>query len=216
MKHQIAPSILNSNFLRLGDVISMLNESEADLIHLDIMDGVFVPNLTFGFPVIRQIHSAAKKPLDVHLMIVDPDRYIERFREAGADILTVHYEACEDLESTLGKISREGMKASVSVKPATDVAVLKPFLHLLDMVLIMTVEPGYGGQSFIEASYDKVRKLKKMINDANSGTLIEVDGGVDKENLGKLKEAGVDVFVVGTSIFRAEDPRKMISELKAI
>jgi ribulose-phosphate 3-epimerase len=214
MDHQIAPSILNSDFLNLSKVIEMLNSSDADLIHLDIMDGVFVPNLTFGFPVIKQIKNAAKKPLDVHLMIVEPERYIQRFREAGADILTVHYEACKDLKQCLKDIRSLGMKASVSLKPATDVSVLESFLPYLDMVLIMTVEPGYGGQSFIEASYEKIRKLKKMITKAGYPTLIEVDGGVGKNNLLKLKESGVDVFVVGTSIFQAEDPPMMIRELK--
>lgn len=216
MAHLIAPSILNSDFLNLAEVIKMLNKSEADLIHLDIMDGVFVPNLTIGFPVIEQIKAAAKKPLDVHLMIVEPERYIERFRDAGADYLTVHVEACKDLEATLKEISSLGMKASVSVKPATDVDVLQPFLHLLDMVLIMTVEPGYGGQSFIESSYDKVRKLSGLIKEAGTSTLIEVDGGVGKDNLVQLREAGVDVFVIGTSIFRAGDPEAMIRELKAM
>ena len=200
--HQIAPSILNADFMKMGEVIRMLNSSEADLIHLDIMDGMFVPNLTFGFPIISQIKSVAEKPLDVHLMIADPDRYIERFRESGADWLTVHYEACEDLDSTLEKIRDNGMKVSVSIKPGTAVDVLKPYLDKLDMVLLMTVEPGYGGQKFIDASYDRIRELKKYITEAGSGTLIEVDGGVGPNNLGALKDAGVDVFVVGTTIFR--------------
>jgi ribulose-phosphate 3-epimerase len=216
MSHQISPSILNSDFLNLGSSINMLNDSEADLIHLDIMDGVFVPNLSFGFPIISQIKTAAKKPLDVHLMIVEPERYIERYKESGADILTVHFEACADLESALLKIRELGMKASVSVKPATAVDVLSPYLHLLDMVLIMTVEPGYGGQSFIESSFEKVRTLKKMILDAGTNTLIEVDGGVSQDNLGALRDAGVDVFVVGTSIFKADDPAQMIHDLKSL
>ena len=215
MSHQIAPSILNADFLRLGEIIEMLNESDADLIHLDIMDGVFVPNLSFGFPIISQIKSKAMKPLDVHLMIVEPERYISRFKDAGADILTLHIEACRDLESVLKEIRSLGMKASVSIKPATSVDVLKPYLHLLDMVLIMTVEPGYGGQSFIEGSYDKIRRLRQLITEAQSSTLIEVDGGAGLSNLQDLKEAGVDVFVVGTSIFRADDPKGMIRELKA-
>ncbi len=214
MSHQIAPSILNSNFLRLHDVITMLNNSEADLIHLDIMDGVFVPNLSFGFPVISQINAIAEKPLDVHLMTVKPERYLERYKEAGADILTVHYEACDDLEKTLKEITALGMKASVSLKPATSVEVLRPFLAYLDMVLIMTVEPGYGGQSFMEESYERIKTLRRMISEAGSGTLIEVDGGVGSQNLVQLREAGVDVFVIGTSIFRAEDPAAMIRELK--
>ncbi len=216
MSHQIAPSILNSNFLRLHDVITMLNNSEADLIHLDIMDGVFVPNLSFGFPVISQINSIAAKPLDVHLMTVKPERYHERYKEAGADILTVHYEACDDLEKTLREITALGMKASVSLKPATSVEVLNPFLEYLDMVLIMTVEPGYGGQSFMEGSYERIAQLRRMISKAGSETLIEVDGGVGKQNLQQLKDAGADVFVIGTSIFRANDPAAMIRELKQL
>ena len=216
MNHQIAPSILNADFMKLHEVITMLNGSEADLIHLDIMDGVFVPNLSFGFPVISQINAIATKPLDVHLMTVEPERYLERYRDAGANILTVHYEACKDLRQTLKDIKALGMKASVSLKPATDVAVLEPFLEQLDMVLIMTVEPGYGGQSFMEGSYDRLRKLRQMINEAGTGTLIEVDGGVGKQNLVQLGDAGVDVFVIGTSVFRADDPQAMISELKAM
>lgn len=192
----------------------MLNESQADMIHLDIMDGVFVPNLSFGFPIIKQIKSVAGKPLDVHLMIADPNRYIERYRESGADYLTVHYEVCEDLAATLKRISGAGMKASVSVKPKTDVALLKPFLEYLDMVLIMTVEPGYGGQEFIETSFEKIRLLRKLIDEAGTGTLIEVDGGIGMDNLEQLRDAGANVFVIGTSIFSAENPLKMISELK--
>jgi ribulose-phosphate 3-epimerase len=192
MSHQISPSILNSDFLDLGSSIKMLNDSQADLIHLDIMDGVFVPNLSFGFPIISQIKTAAKKPLDVHLMII------------------------ADLKSTLIKIRELGMKASVSVKPATPVDVLSPYLNILDMVLIMSVEPGYGGQSFMESSYDRVKELKKMILDAGTNTLIEVDGGVSLNNLGSLRDAGVDVFVVGTSIFKADDPKEMIEKLTNI
>jgi ribulose-phosphate 3-epimerase len=214
MKHQIAPSILNADFLRLAEVITMLNKSEADLIHLDIMDGVFVPNLSFGFPIISQINEMAEKPLDVHLMITEPDRYLERFRDAGADLLTVHYEACQDLHATLKEISGLGMKASVSIKPGTDVSVLQPYLPNLDMVLIMTVEPGYGGQSFMEESYGRVRQLNEMIREAGTHTLIEVDGGISMQNLLDLKDAGASVFVIGTSIFRADDPAAMISELK--
>lgn len=214
MKHQIAPSILNADFLRLAEVITMLNESEADLIHLDIMDGVFVPNLSFGFPIISQINKMAKKPLDVHLMITEPERYLERFRDAGADLLTVHYEACKDLHVTLKEISGLGMKASVSLKPGTDVSVLQPYLPNLDMVLIMTVEPGYGGQSFMEKSYTRVQQLSEMIREARTHTVIEVDGGISKDNLHDLKDVGASVFVIGTSIFRAGNPAAMISELK--
>jgi len=210
----IAPSILNADFLHLADVLEMLNESEAELIHLDIMDGRFVPNLTFGFPIIKQIKSAAKKPLDVHLMIVEPDKYLKEFRDAGADILTVHYEACENLHKTIDRIIELGMKPSVSVKPQTEVAVLEPYLKSLNMVLIMSVNPGYGGQKFMEDSYERIRELKKMITAAGSDTLIQVDGGVSKDNITQLSEAGVDVFVVGSAVFRADDPKEMIKELK--
>lgn len=192
----------------------MLNASEADLLHLDIMDGVFVPNLTFGFPIIRQIKSVAKKPLDVHLMIVDPDRYLEAYRDAGADWLTVHYETCPHLHRTIQKIAELGMKPAVSLNPHTDVALLEPVLGDLNMVLIMTVNPGFGGQKFIQSSYDKIRKLKKMITERGHDTLIQIDGGVNEENIGALIEAGVDVFVVGNTIFAADQPREMIKRLK--
>jgi ribulose-phosphate 3-epimerase len=216
MSHLIAPSILNADFLHLQDILEMLNKSEADYIHLDIMDGRFVPNLTFGFPIIKQINKVATKPLDVHLMIVKPDQYLKEFRDVGADILTVHYEACEDLTKTLREIKSLGMKASASVKPGTAVSVLKPYLAQLDMILIMTVEPGYGGQAFMEESYERVRELKVMIEEAGTDTLIEVDGGVGTENIGQLIEAGVDVFVVGSTIFRADDPEGMIRKLKGV
>lgn len=214
MTHMIAPSILNADFLHLNDVLEMINQSEADYFHLDIMDGRFVPNLTFGFPIISQINKVAKKPLDVHLMIDEPEKYLKEFRDAGADILTVHYEACKDLEKTLKEIRALGMKASVSVKPGTAVSVLRPYLGLLDMVLIMSVEPGYGGQSFMEESYDRVRELKAMIEEAGHAILIEIDGGIGLQNISQLIAAGVDIFVVGSTIFRAEDPQGMIAELK--
>ncbi len=213
-KHLIAPSILTADFLHLESEIEMLNSSDADLLHLDIMDGVFVPNLTFGFPVIRQINSVAKKPLDVHLMIVDPDRYLEAYREAGADWLTVHYEACTHLHRTIHRIIELGMKPAVSLNPHTDVALLENVLPDLNMVLIMSVNPGFGGQKFIEQSYTKIRKLKKMITEAGAETLIQVDGGVTEANIGTLIEAGVDVFVVGNTIFSASDPLQVITNLK--
>ena len=213
-KHLISPSILTADFLHLESEIEMINQSEADLLHLDIMDGVFVPNLTFGFPVIRQIKKVAKKPLDVHLMIVDPDRYLEAYRDAGADWLTVHYETCTHLHRTIQRINELGMKPAVSLNPHTDVSLLEPILPDLNMVLIMTVNPGFGGQKFIEGSWDKIRKLKKMIKDAGTETLIQVDGGVTEENIGALIKAGVDVFVVGNTIFSAEDPLQMTSNLK--
>jgi len=213
-KHLIAPSILTADFLHLESEIGMVNRSEADLLHLDIMDGVFVPNLTFGFPVISQIKSVAEKPLDVHLMIVNAENYLEEYRDAGADGLTVHYEACTHLHRTIHRIKELGMKPAVSLNPHTDVAVLENVLPDLNMVLVMTVNPGFGGQKFIENSYKKIRKLKKMIRDAGAETLIQVDGGVREDNIGTLIEAGVDVFVVGNTIFSANDPIKMISKLK--
>jgi len=213
-KHLIAPSILTADFLHLEREIEMVNQSEADLLHLDIMDGVFVPNLTFGFPVIRQIKSVSKLPLDVHLMIVDPDRYLEQYRDAGADWLTVHYETCEHLHRTIQRIKELGMKPAVSLNPHTDVALLEPVLGDLNMVLVMTVNPGFGGQTFIEASYTKIRKLRQMISEAGSETLIQVDGGVTENNIAELITAGVDVFVVGNTVFSAADPVQMIKNLK--
>ena len=213
-QHLISPSILTADFLHLESEIEMVNQSEADLLHLDIMDGVFVPNLSFGFPVIRQIKKVSSKPLDVHLMIVDPDRYLEAYRDAGADWLTVHYETCTHLHRTIQRIKELGMKPAVSLNPHTDVSLLEPILPDLNMVLIMTVNPGFGGQKFIEGSWDKIRKLKKMIRDAGAKTLIQVDGGVTEENIGALIKAGVDVFVVGNTIFSAEDPLLVTSNLK--
>ena len=213
-RHLISPSILTADFLHLEREIEMINASEADLLHLDIMDGVFVPNLTFGFPVIRQIKSVAKKPLDVHLMIVDPDRYLEAYRDAGADWLTVHYETCTHLHRTIQKITELGMKPAVSVNPHTDVSLLEPILGDLNMVLIMTVNPGFGGQKFIQASYDKIRKLKQMITKGGYETLIQIDGGLTLENIDGLIDVGVDVFVVGNTIFAGENPTEVIQELK--
>jgi len=213
-RHLIFPSILTADFLHLEQEIEMINRSEADLIHLDIMDGVFVPNLTFGFPVIRQIKSVSRKPLDVHLMIADPDRYLKAYRDAGADWLTVHYETCPHLHRTIQEIRELGMKPAVCVNPHTDVGLLEPVLPDLNMVLVMTVNPGFGGQQFIEGSYRKIRKLRAMIDKAGCETLIQVDGGITVENIGTLIEAGVDVFVVGNTVFSAEDPLQVISTLK--
>ena len=213
-KHLIAPSILTADFLHLEREIELVNRSEADLLHLDIMDGVFVPNLTFGFPIIRQIRQVSTKPLDVHLMVINAERYLEEYRDAGADWLTVHYEACTHLHRTIHRIRELGMKPAVSLNPHTDVSLLENVLADLNMVLVMTVDPGFGGQQFIEQSYHKIRKLSKMITDAGAETLIEVDGGVTEENLGALIDVGVDVFVVGNTVFSASDPLKMISNLK--
>lgn len=213
-KHLIAPSILTADFLHLEHEIQMINGSDADLLHLDIMDGVYVPNLTFGFPVIRRIKSVSQKPLDVHLMIINAEQYLEEYCDAGADWLTVHYEACTHLHRTIHRIRDLGMKPAVSVNPHTDVSLLENILPDLNMVLVMTVNPGFGGQTFIENSYKKIRKLKKMITDTGSEALIQVDGGITENNIGKLIEAGVDVFVVGNTIFSSSDPRRMISKLK--
>jgi len=216
MSHLIAPSILTADFLNLGKEIEMVNNSEADWLHLDIMDGVFVPNITFGFHVIKQIKKVATKPLDVHLMIVNPDRYLEDFRNAGADKLTVHYEACSHLHRTVQKVKSLGMDAGVSINPHTPVHFLESILADLDLVLNMTVNPGFGAQSFIESSYRKIRKLKQLIRETNSSARIQVDGGVGLQNIGKLKDAGVDVFVVGNTVFSADDPAGMIRKLKAV
>ena len=216
MSHLIAPSILTADFLNLESEIKMVNQSEADWIHLDIMDGVFVPNITFGFNIIKQIKKVAQKPLDVHLMIIDPDRYLEKFQDAGADILTVHFETCNHLHRTIQKIKSLGMKASVSINPHTPVSFLEAILPDLYMVLNMTVNPGFGAQSFIESSYEKIGKLKKLIQETGSSALIQVDGGVGLKNIGKLRDAGVDVFVVGNSVFGADDPVGMIRRLKSV
>ena len=210
----IAPSILTANFLRLEDEIDMLNRSKADWIHLDVMDGVFVPNITFGFPVIRQIKSLTKKPLDAHLMIADADKYLTEFKNAGVDRLTVHLEACPHLDRTISEIINLGMKPGVAVNPHTSLEGLEYILPKLSMVLIMTVNPGFGGQKFIDYSYKKVRKLRHMIIESGAFTLIQVDGGVGKSNIKSLLDAGVDVFVVGNTIFSASSPLEMISDLK--
>ncbi len=206
----ISPSILTGNFLSLGKEIEMLNKSECDWIHLDIMDGNFVPNLTFGFPVIDQIKSAAEKPLDVHLMIIDPDRYLERFRDTGADILTVHYETCPHLNRTINAIKDLGMKAAVSINPHTPVSVLEEILPEVYMVLLMTVNPGFGAQKIISNAYGKIQKLRDMIDTKGLNTLIEIDGGVGLENIRSLTEAGVDVFVIGNTIFASKNPTDTI------
>jgi ribulose-phosphate 3-epimerase len=216
MSHLIAPSILTANFLELRAAIEMINGSEADWLHLDIMDGVFVPNMTFGFPVIKLIKEISSKPLDTHLMIVEPDRHLESFRDAGADMLTVHYEACTHLDRTIDTIKSLGMKAGVAINPHTSVRLLENVLPNLDLVLNMTVNPGYGAQSFIEYSYQKIRQLWEMRDQSGSKALIQIDGGVGLGNLADLKEAGVDVFVVGNTVFASDDPVTTIKQLKEI
>jgi ribulose-phosphate 3-epimerase len=210
----IAPSILTSSFLDLRKEIEMLNKSDADWIHLDIMDGVFVPNISFGFEIIKQIKSIARKPLDAHLMITDPDRYLDEFRHSGVDKLTVHYETSVHLHRTIQHIKSLGMNAGVAINPHTPVHVLETILPDLDMVLIMTVNPGFGAQTFIDFSFDKIRDLKDLREKTGSQVLIQIDGGVDLKNIRSLVEAGVDVFVVGNTIFSAGDPLKVIHDLK--
>lgn len=211
----IHPSILTADFLKLGEIIHMLNQSEADMIHLDIMDGNFVPNLSFGLPVVRQIKSLSEKPLDTHLMITNADSYLEEYCDAGADNLTVHYEACPHLNRTIQKIRELGIQASVSLNPHTPVHLLEDILQDLDMVLIMTVNPGFGGQKFIDQSVEKIKKLRKMIDSRGLKVKIQIDGGVTEENIHFLTEIGVDVFVVGNTVFSSADPPAMIRKLKA-
>ena len=212
----ISPSFLSADFLNLEKEAVKINNSEADYFHLDIMDGLFVPNITFGIPVVKAIKKAAKLPLDVHLMIVDPDRYIKDFAEAGADILTVHYEACKHLHRTLQNIKSFGIKAGVSLNPHTPVSLLEDILQMTDLVLIMSVNPGFGGQSFIENTYKKIKELRKMIDNQGLNVLIEVDGGVNLENGKKIFEAGADVLVAGSSIFKSDNPMDTISKMKKL
>ena len=209
----IAPSLLAADFLELGKACSMLNASEAEWFHLDVMDGVFVPNISYGLPIIEQIKKTTTKEMDVHLMIVQPEKYIPAFKQAGATILTVHYEACPHLHSTLQQIKAHGMKAGVALNPHTSVNLLKDVIKDIDVVCVMSVNPGFGGQKFIEHTYDKVRALKQMIVDAGSTTLIEIDGGVTEHNASALVKAGADVLVAGTTVFKAADPKAMIVTL---
>lgn len=212
----IAPSILAADFTRLGDDILMLNKSKADYIHCDVMDGVFVPNISFGIPVIQQISQIAVKPLDVHLMIVNPDPFIEVFNQAGADILTVHYETCPHLHRTIQRIKQAGMKASVCLNPHTPVHLLEDIIRDVDMVLIMSVNPGFGGQVFIENSYQRVSRLKELILSKNASSLIEVDGGVNFETGKKLYEAGADMLVAGSFVFQSDQPLETINHFKEL
>jgi ribulose-phosphate 3-epimerase len=214
MDHLVSPSLLAADFGNLQRDVEMVNRSQADWIHLDIMDGLFVPNISFGFPVIKYVRKYAQKPLDVHLMIVDPDRYLARFSDEGAGILTVQYEACPHLHRTVGEIRRLGMKAGVALNPHTPVSLLKNILGSIDMVLIMTVNPGFGGQSFIPESYRKITELRGMIDSEGHKVLIETDGGVDVSNARKLVNTGVNVLVAGSSVFSSDDPEGAIGLLK--
>lgn len=216
MSHKIAPSLLSADFLNLEKDIEMVNNSEADWFHCDVMDGTFVPNISFGFPIIKQISKIAKKPLDVHLMIVNPDKYVTQVKEAGAYMMNVHYEACTHLHRTIGAIHDVGMKAGVTLNPHSPVSLLEDILQDIDMVLLMSVNPGFGGQKFIEHSLSKVSRLKEMILKRNLHTLIEVDGGVNLETGKKLIDAGADVLVAGNAVFSDANPTEMIHRLKSI
>jgi len=216
MSHLIAPSVLAADFANLQRDIEMINESNADWFHIDIMDGVFVPNISFGMPVMAAMKKHTKKPMDVHLMIVNPDQYISTFKKIGADILTVHYEACTHLHRTLQAIKAEGMKAGVALNPHTPIHLLEDVIKDIDLVCIMSVNPGFGGQSFIENTYVKVKQLKALITTKGASTLIEIDGGVNIYNAKALTEAGADVLVAGSFVFKADDPVVTIKELKAV
>ena len=212
----VSPSLLSADFLHLSKDIEMVNRSQADWFHLDIMDGVFVPNISYGLPVVSQIKKMATKPLDVHLMIVQPERYVEAFHKAGADILTVQYEACTLKQRTIQQIKAQGMKAGVSLNPHTPVSLLEDVIEDIDVVLLMSVNPGFGGQSFIEQTINKVDKLKKLIMESNSHTLIEIDGGVNFETGKRLVNAGADALVAGSFVFNSPDPEANIKGLKEL
>lgn len=211
---QVAPSLLSADFTRIGEAVDMVNKSRSSLIHLDVMDGMFVPNITIGFPVIESIRRIAEKPLDVHMMVCDPGRYIENLRAAGADIVSVHWEACTHLDRVIGSIREAGMRPAVALNPATPVMLLRDVIRDLDMVLLMSVNPGFGGQSFIPNTVRKVRELRELIEESGSAAVIEIDGGVNLETAPALVEAGADILVAGSYVFKAPDPAKAISDLR--
>ncbi|HEY5393729.1 MAG TPA: ribulose-phosphate 3-epimerase [Hanamia sp.] len=214
MAHLLFPSILSANFGNLQHVCEMLNNSEADGFHLDVMDGLFVPNISFGFPVIKTINKYANKPIDIHLMIVEPDRYLQKFKDAGATTLTVHYEACADILQTVKAIKKFGIKVCIAINPQTSGLLLKEIISDIDEVCVMSVNPGFGGQSFIDNTYQKVEQIKEMIRIKKSNALLKIDGGVTLNNCAELIHAGADILVAGTSVFNAEDPVEAIRELK--
>lgn len=216
MKHLISPSVLSADFANLKDDIEMINRSNADWFHIDIMDGVFVPNISFGFPVLASINHYARKPLDVHLMIVEPDKYLKQFKDCGAALITVHYEACTHLHRTIQAIKDLGCKAGVAINPHTPVSLLSDIIEEVDLVLVMSVNPGFGGQKFIEHSYEKIRQLKTMAAGRNDNLLIEVDGGVNQHNALALLKAGANVLVAGNAIFATENPEQTVNEFKKI
>ncbi len=216
MSHIIAPSILSADFANLQRDVEMINNSQADWFHVDVMDGMFVPNISFGFPVIKAIKKHAKKPLDVHLMVMDPDRYLQQFKEAGADIITVHYEACTHLHRTVQAIKALGVKAGVAINPHTPVNLLVDIIEDIDVVLVMSVNPGFGGQKFIENTYHKIVSLRDIIRATKSKAIIEIDGGVDMLNYTKLLEAGATALVAGNTVFSSPNPTQTISDLKKL
>jgi ribulose-phosphate 3-epimerase len=215
-KHLIAPSVLAADFGNLQRDLEMINESSADWFHIDIMDGVFVPNISFGMPVLRDINKHAKKTIDVHLMIVNPDQYIETFASLGADILTVHYEACTHLHRTIQAIKAAGMKAGVALNPHSSVDLLKDTIKDIDLVCLMSVNPGFGGQSFIENTYDKIKELKELIKSKGSKCLIEIDGGVTNKNAKKLVQTGANILVAGSYVFKSDNPLQTIDKLSTL
>ena len=216
MPHLIAPSMLAADFSNLKSEVNMINNSEADWLHLDIMDGLFVPNISFGIPVVKAIKKHTQKPLDVHLMIEKPDRYIQEFKDAGANILTIHFEACNHLHRTIETIKNENMQVGIAINPHTPIHAIEEVLNNVDLICVMSVNPGFGGQSFIENTYQKIKRLKEKKDASQSQFLIEVDGGVNQKNATKLIEKGADILVAGSSVFKSDNPRKAISDLKKL